>query len=224
MLNANPASPRVPWWSRWFRCSCRRRPTAQAAITGVVRDASGGVLPGVTVEAASPVLIEKVRSVVTDDQRPVPHRRSAARHLLGDVLAARLQHRQARRHRAVGELRRHGERRPEGRRARGNDHGDRRVADRRRAEHAVAADHRQGRPRRDSLLAERRRHPGDHSRHDHDRRFRRHQRDDAGRRRRHPRRARERLADLCGRHQHGVGRQQRRRRATCRRWPRRRKW
>ena len=30
------------------------------------RDASGAVLPGVTVEAASPVLIEKVRSVVTD--------------------------------------------------------------------------------------------------------------------------------------------------------------
>jgi hypothetical protein len=40
---------------------------AQAAITGVVRDASGGVLPGVTVEAASPVLIEKVRSVITDN-------------------------------------------------------------------------------------------------------------------------------------------------------------
>src|SRR5262245_64855546 len=39
---------------------------AQAAITGVVRDASGGVLPGATVEAASSVLIEKVRSVVTD--------------------------------------------------------------------------------------------------------------------------------------------------------------
>jgi hypothetical protein len=39
---------------------------AQAAITGVVRDASGGVLPGVTVEAASPVLIERVRQVVTD--------------------------------------------------------------------------------------------------------------------------------------------------------------
>ena len=39
---------------------------AQAAITDVARDASGGVLPGVTVEAASPVLIEKVRSVVTD--------------------------------------------------------------------------------------------------------------------------------------------------------------
>ena len=39
---------------------------AQAAITGVVKDASGGVLPGVTVEVASPVLIEKVRSVATD--------------------------------------------------------------------------------------------------------------------------------------------------------------
>jgi hypothetical protein len=39
---------------------------AQAAITGVVKDTSGAVLPGVTVEAASPVLIEKVRSVVSD--------------------------------------------------------------------------------------------------------------------------------------------------------------
>jgi hypothetical protein len=40
---------------------------SQAAITGVVRDTSGGVLPGVTVEAASQALIEKVRSVVSDD-------------------------------------------------------------------------------------------------------------------------------------------------------------
>src|SRR5256885_327721 len=39
---------------------------AQAAITGVVKDASGAILPGATVEAASPVLIEKVRAVVTD--------------------------------------------------------------------------------------------------------------------------------------------------------------
>jgi hypothetical protein len=36
------------------------------SIAGVVRDASGGVLPGVTVEAASPSLIDKVRTVVTD--------------------------------------------------------------------------------------------------------------------------------------------------------------
>ncbi|MDO8679190.1 MAG: carboxypeptidase-like regulatory domain-containing protein [Acidobacteriota bacterium] len=40
---------------------------AQSALAGVVRDASGGVLPGVTVEAASPALIEQVRSVITDD-------------------------------------------------------------------------------------------------------------------------------------------------------------
>ena len=39
---------------------------AQASITGVVKDASGAVLPGVTVEVASPVLIEKVRTGVTD--------------------------------------------------------------------------------------------------------------------------------------------------------------
>ena len=39
---------------------------AQASLTGTVRDASGGVLPGVTVEAASPALIEKVRAAVTD--------------------------------------------------------------------------------------------------------------------------------------------------------------
>lgn len=41
---------------------------ATGTIAGVARDASGGVLPGVTVEAASPALIEKVRTVVTDDQ------------------------------------------------------------------------------------------------------------------------------------------------------------
>src|SRR5476649_463433 len=39
---------------------------AQASITGVVKDASGAILPGVTVEASSPVLIEKTRSAVTD--------------------------------------------------------------------------------------------------------------------------------------------------------------
>jgi hypothetical protein len=39
----------------------------QASITGIVRDTSGAVLPGVTVEAASPVLIEKSRNAVSDD-------------------------------------------------------------------------------------------------------------------------------------------------------------
>jgi len=37
-------------------------------IAGAVRDASGAVMPGVTVEAASPALIEKVRVVTTDGQ------------------------------------------------------------------------------------------------------------------------------------------------------------
>ncbi len=41
---------------------------AQSAIAGVVKDSSGAVLPGVTVEAASPALIEKTRSVVSDSQ------------------------------------------------------------------------------------------------------------------------------------------------------------
>ena len=39
---------------------------AQSGIAGVVKDTSGAVLPGVTVEAASPALIEKARTVVTD--------------------------------------------------------------------------------------------------------------------------------------------------------------
>lgn len=39
---------------------------AQATIAGAVKDASGAVLPGVTVEAQSPALIEKVRTVTTD--------------------------------------------------------------------------------------------------------------------------------------------------------------
>src|ERR1700730_11338157 len=39
---------------------------AQASITGIVKDTSGGVLPGVTVEASSPVLIEKARTAIPD--------------------------------------------------------------------------------------------------------------------------------------------------------------
>jgi len=39
---------------------------AQSQIAGTVKDESGGVLPGVTVEAASPALIEKSKSAVTD--------------------------------------------------------------------------------------------------------------------------------------------------------------
>src|SRR5712691_9980666 len=42
--------------------------SAQSSFVGIVTDNTGGVLPGVTVEVASPVLIEKVRSAVTDGQ------------------------------------------------------------------------------------------------------------------------------------------------------------
>src|SRR5438046_1705298 len=42
--------------------------TTGASISGVVSDTSGAVLPGVTVEAASPALIERVRTAVTNEQ------------------------------------------------------------------------------------------------------------------------------------------------------------
>ena len=41
--------------------------TLPTGIAGTVRDTSGAVIPGVTVEAASDALIEKVRTVVSDD-------------------------------------------------------------------------------------------------------------------------------------------------------------
>src|ERR1044071_1168175 len=61
---------------RWFVCAATvpslvlpvlsYGQSAQSALAGVVKDATGAVLPGVTVEAASPALIERVRSVTTD--------------------------------------------------------------------------------------------------------------------------------------------------------------
>ncbi|MFN7913996.1 MAG: TonB-dependent receptor [Vicinamibacterales bacterium] len=56
--------------------------SAQSAITGVVSDTSGAVMPGVTVEVSSPALIEQTRSAVTDtsgnyrvtDLRPGPYK------------------------------------------------------------------------------------------------------------------------------------------------------
>ena len=43
-----------------------------SAIAGEVKDTSGAVLPGVTVEVASPALIEKVRSAVSDGSGGIP--------------------------------------------------------------------------------------------------------------------------------------------------------
>ena len=42
--------------------------SAQASIAGSARDSSGAALPGVTVEVSSPVLIEKVRTTITDER------------------------------------------------------------------------------------------------------------------------------------------------------------
>ena len=98
---------------------------AQGTLTGTVRDASGGVLPGVTVEAASPALIEKVRTVVTDGSGQyriieLPPGTYALTFTLPGF-----SDRQARRHRAVGHG---GLDDPDGdarRRAGGDDHGHR---------------------------------------------------------------------------------------------------
>jgi hypothetical protein len=46
----------------------RAQSATTGSIAGVAKDTSGSVLPGVVVEVASPALIEKVRSAVTDGQ------------------------------------------------------------------------------------------------------------------------------------------------------------
>ena len=50
----------------WLATPARAQTTA--GISGIVKDTSNAVLPGVTVEAASPVLIEKVRSTIADGE------------------------------------------------------------------------------------------------------------------------------------------------------------
>jgi len=52
----------------WLPAAATAQGTSSATISGVVRDVSGGVLPGVTVEASSPALIERVRAAVTDER------------------------------------------------------------------------------------------------------------------------------------------------------------
>ncbi len=48
--------------------AARAQSGSNGAIAGSAKDSTGAVLPGVAVEAASPALIEKVRTAVTDDQ------------------------------------------------------------------------------------------------------------------------------------------------------------
>ena len=128
---------------------------AQASgIAGVVRDTSGAVMPGVTVEASSPALIERVRTVTTDTQGQYKIVDLRPGDLHRHVHAARLLDRQARRDRAAGHLHRDGQRRPARRRARGNRHRDRRQPDRRHPERAQAAGRQQGHDRRDADVEE----------------------------------------------------------------------
>ena len=64
----------------------------------------GAVLPGVTVEASSPALIEKVKSATTNEAGQYRIVDLRPGHLHGDVHADRVQHRRARRHRARSQL------------------------------------------------------------------------------------------------------------------------
>lgn len=62
---------RRTFWSPLVAVVCLALPavaSAQSVIAGVVKDTSGAVLPGVTVEATSPILIEKTRTSFTDSQ------------------------------------------------------------------------------------------------------------------------------------------------------------
>ena len=105
---------------------------AQSAIAGVVRDTSGAVLPGVTVEAASPALIEKTRAVTTDgegrykivDLRPGVYSVTFSLPGFSTVKRDGVE--------LPSQLHRHHQRRPEGRRARGDRHRLRPVAGGRR--------------------------------------------------------------------------------------------
>ena len=112
--------------------------SAQASITGIVKDTSGAVLPGVTVEAASPVLIEKVRSAVTDGSgqyRIVDLR--AGTYAVTFTLTG-FSTVQARRHRAVGHVYGNRQCRHARRSDRRNHHGHRRDPGRGRSERAAS--------------------------------------------------------------------------------------
>ena len=110
-----------------------QRALAQSAIAGVVKDATGAVLPGVTVEAASPALIEKVRAATSNeagqyrvvDLRPGTYTVTFTLTGFNTVVAGG--------HRARSQLRGAAQRRAEGRLGPGNHHGDGRNACRRRA-------------------------------------------------------------------------------------------
>ena len=77
--------------------------SAQSAFSGVVRDTSGAVLPGVSVEAASPVLIEKSRYCRHRFDGPLHDYRPPPGNLQAHLHARGLLHVRTRRRRAGGQ-------------------------------------------------------------------------------------------------------------------------
>ena len=122
------------------------------------------MLPGVTVEASSPALIEKVRSTVTDDRGEyrLPELRPGA--YTRDVHAAGIRHLQARRPGAADELHRADRRRDDRQSAPGNDHRHRGHAAGGRAGRDAAADGLARSARHGADRQERARHRGADSR------------------------------------------------------------
>ena len=112
---------------------------AQSAIAGVVKDASGAVLPGVTVEASSDVLIEKSRVAVTDGSGAYKLINLRPGTYLVTITLTGFQ--TFKREGLETPERLHGEpgRGPQGRRARRNGHRLGRLARRRRAEQREVA-------------------------------------------------------------------------------------
>ena len=125
---------------------------AQASIVGTVRDPSAAVLPGVTVEASSPALIEKTRSVVTsgtgqyaiEDLRPGTYTLTFTLNGFATLKREGIE--------LTGIVHRDGERGHESRRRGRDDHGHRRSADHRRDEHAQPAGCQRPDHHRDSLV------------------------------------------------------------------------
>ena len=87
-------------WAALFGLSRGAAAQEGASIIGLVQDTTGAVLPGVTVEATSDALIERVRSARHRRRGTLRDHQPAAGHLHRHLHAARLQNRSPRRHRA----------------------------------------------------------------------------------------------------------------------------